>query len=545
MQESQISGNIVDVVQGTILPGTIHIQNGKITAIEKSNRRYNQTILPGLIDAHVHIESSMTLPSAFGAAASVHGTLGVVCDPHEIANVLGIAGIDYMLENAAKSPIEFHFGAPSCVPASQFETSGAILDADAVASLLTRTGIGYLSEMMNFPGVIHEDPQVMAKLQAAKRLGLPIDGHAPGLRGDDLRRYVAAGITTDHETLTLEEGREKIDLGMKIIIRSGSAADSLVELLPLLAEHPDMCMYCTDDQHPDSLKSGHIDRIVRKALKLAGKYGYSAMDVLRSATLNPVRHYGLKIGLLQPGDPADFIVIDDLDSFRVEQTFSRGRRIAENGRYLLPVEYSEPINRFHAKSIATPDIVVRSASGYIRVIEAIDHQVFTGSGTATVARNEPIQSDITRDLLKLVVVNRYFEASPAVAFVRNFGLKRGAIASCIAHDSHNIIAVGADDASICKAVNAVIEARGGISFASGEEIDILPLPVAGLMSVVSVDETAEDYLRLTNLVKDAGSTLESPFMTLSFMALTVIPELKLSDRGLFDGKSFRFCKLEA
>ncbi len=541
MQDFTLTANIVDVVQGTINPGTIHILDGIIRSIEPYHGSCDRTILPGLIDAHVHIESSMTLPAAFGAAAAVHGTLAVVCDPHEIANVMGIAGVEYMIANAKQSPVEFHFGAPSCVPASPFETSGAILDSDAVARLLKKKEIGYLSEMMNFPGVLSGDPEVMAKIAAAKELGLPIDGHAPGLRGDDLRKYIGAGISTDHETLTLEEGKEKISLGMKVIIRSGSAADSLSELLPLLNEHPEMCMFCTDDQHPDSLQKGHLDRIVRQAISS----GYSVMDVLRAATLNPALHYGLGVGLLQIGDPADFIEIDSLDSFQVLRTFARGNIIAEKGKYLLPVVFPEPINHFNTNPIATDDIVVRSTSERIRVIEAIDRQVFTGSGMASVEPGTTIEPDPSRDLLKLVVLNRYRHAAPAVAFVRKFGLKRGAIASSIAHDSHNIIAVGADDGSICRAINAIVDSRGGIAVATESILDILPLPVAGLMSTMTVAETAEGYQRLTAHAKALGSKLDAPFMTLSFMALTVIPDLKLSDRGLFDGKSFSFCGLEA
>ncbi len=541
MSRKQISGRIVDVVAGRIYTGILHFEEGIIKKIEPVNKVESQYILPGLVDAHVHIESSMCLPSAFGAAAACHGTLAAVCDPHEIANILGIEGIDYMIENASKSPVEFHFGAPSCVPASPFETSGSILDSGQVSLLLARPDIGYLSEMMNYPGVINGDPEVLRKIEAARRANKPIDGHSPGLRGDDLARYVAAGITTDHETLTLEEGREKIALGMKVILRSGSAADNLEELLPLLEESPEMCMFCTDDIHPDALKRGHIDRIIRKAIGA----GFSPMNIIRAATLNPVRHYGLKLGLLQEGDPADFIVVDHLDSFRVIRSYRNGEMIAENGRYLLPIQTSQPINRFSAREIATEGLEIRSTSKRIRVIQAIDRQVYTGSDFEAVEADAPILPNPGRDMLKLVVLNRYVDAKPAVAFVRGFGLRQGAIASSIAHDSHNIIAVGADDASICRAVNAVIAHRGGICASNDDGIDILPLPVAGLMSTKGVDETAAKYLRLSEKAREMGSELSAPFMTLSFMGLTVIPELKLSDRGLFDGKSFSFRRLEA
>lgn len=536
-----ISGNIVDLVRGAIFPGTIEVAAGRISSIHRDQERYQTFLLPGFVDAHVHVESSLLVPSEFSRLAVVHGTVATVSDPHEIANVLGMAGVEYMIENGRRTPFKFYFGAPSCVPATAFETAGAVLSASEVEQLLDRPEIGYLSEMMNFPAVISGDADVLRKLEMAHRRGKPVDGHAPGLRGDGLKAYAAAGISTDHECFTMEEALEKIERGMKIAIREGSAARNFDELVGLLAEHAGRCMFCSDDKHVDSLVVSHIDDLVRRAIRA----GYDPIQVLRCASLHPVRHYKLDVGLLQQGQPADFIEVTDLAELRVLKTFIDGRKVAEGGSSLIERVHTDAPNRFRALPVRPEEFRVGAGKGRLNVIEAIDHQLVTRRVQVEASvRNGEAVADPSRDLLKLAVVNRYRPSPPAVAFVRNFGLKRGAIASSVAHDSHNIIAVGATDEELAAAINLVIRHGGGLSAAAGGTVEeILPLPVAGLMTSEDGYETAERYTKLDRLAKELGSTLSSPYMTLSFMALLVIPALKLSDRGLFDGDRFDFIPL--
>jgi adenine deaminase len=468
----------------------------------------------------------------------VHGTVGSVSDPHEIANVLGLGGVRFMTGNGKKVPFKFYFGAPSCVPATGFETSGGSLGVEELDELLQSDDIYYLSEMMNFPGVVSGDDLVAQKLALAKKYGKPVDGHAPGLTGEAAEKYVQAGISTDHECYTLQEALEKIGYGMKILIREGSAARNFDALAKLIPEHFKMIMFCSDDKHPNDLVSGHINQLVKRAFDR----GYDKMKVLRCATLNPVRHYSLDAGLLQEGDAADFILVDDLENFRVLATYIDGRKVAENGKSLIPPVGIVSLNQFNAKPIKSTDLVVKAEGKRIRVIEAYDGQLVTGEVIADARiENDEVRSDPEHDILKIVVMNRYHPAPPAVAFIQGFGLKQGAIASSVAHDSHNIIAVGTDDAFIAAAINGVIHSKGGISVARGDELHVLPLPVAGIMSDEDGYKVAEKYQKLDELIKTKlKSSLKAPFMTLSFMALLVIPELKLSDRGLFDGRKFEF-----
>ncbi len=536
----KFSGQIVDVVAGSIFPGEMIVKDGRIADIRETSKADDHFILPGLVDAHIHIESSMLVPAEFARLAVVHGTVATVSDPHEIANVLGIKGVDYMIDNGNKTPFYFNFGAPSCVPATAFETAGASLGPAEIEQLLSRPEIRYLSEMMNYPGVLFHDPEVMEKIQIAKKHGKPADGHAPGLRGEDAKRYVGAGISTDHECFTYDEALDKIKLGMDILIREGSAAKNFDALIPLLGEFPEMIMFCSDDKHPDALVKGHINELVQKAIAL----GFKPMDVLRAATLNPVRHYNLENGLLQIGDSADFIIVNNLEDFEIRQTWIRGQKVAENGKTLLPSVHSDIINHFDCSYVNHQDFRVEAKGKRIKVIEVIDGQLITRHSIqqARIENNE-VLTDISRDILKIAVVNRYQNAAPAVAFVQNFGLKQGAIASTVAHDSHNIIAVGVDDASISMAVNLLIEHKGGISLVSDSKEMILSLPVAGLMSNKDGYEVAREYEMMDEETKTMGCTLGAPFMSLSFLALLVIPELKLSDKGLFDGKNFRFVEL--
>ncbi len=536
----QISGRIVDVVGGEVFKGVITVEDRRIAAVERSNQVDDQVVLPGFVDAHVHIESSMLPPAEFARLAVVHGTVGTVSDPHEIANVVGTEGIEWMIENGAQVPFKFAFGAPPCVPATEFETAGARVTAAEIEELFGRPEIRYLSEMMNFPGVLHEDADVMAKIAVAKRHGRVIDGHAPGLRGADAARYASFGISTDHECFTEAEARDKIEAGMSIIIREGSAAKNFDALIGLMREFPDRMMFCSDDKHPNDLVVGHIDQLVRRAIRR----GLDPIAVLRAASRNPVQHYSLPVGLLQPGDPADFIVADSLDDLTVLATYIDGDMVAYDGTSNIDRVEATAINRFAVKPIGVDDIRLPAGGKIVRAIHVIPGQLVTEARIvdATVKDGAAI-SDPARDVLKVVVVNRYAPASPATAFVTGFGLTAGALASSVAHDCHNIVAVGATDEDLVASINAVIEAGGGVAASRGPVRRIVPLPIAGLMSLGDGYRVAEDYEALDHEVKRWGTTLPAPFMSLSFLALLVIPELKLSDRGLFDGKRFAFTDL--
>jgi adenine deaminase len=527
-----ISGQLVDLRAREIYPAALTVFGGKIVAIARIEEAPGAFLIPGFVDAHVHVESSMLPPGEFARIAVRHGSVGSVSDPHEIANVLGVAGVEFMLAEAARTPFKFCFGAPSCVPATTFETAGAELDVVAVTALLARNDIGYLSEVMNWPGVLGGDPGMMAKIAAAKAVGKRVDGHAPGLRGEDARRYAAAGIETDHECFTLEEALEKIDAGMLIAIREGSAAKNFEALEPLLRTHPDRVMLCSDDVHPNSLVRGHVDRLVARAV--AG--GADVFDVLTAACLRPVEHYGLPIGLLRVGDAADFVVVEDLVDFRVRETWIDGACVARGGKSLVERrEVIEVVNRFESREIRADELAVDAVK--VNVIVARDGQLVTGAEVGAVGG---------ADVLKIVVVNRYAEAEPAVGFVRGFGLERGAIASSVAHDSHNVVAVGTTDAELASAINAVMRARGGICAVGGDVVELLPLEIAGLMATGDGDEVAAAYERVAEFATGTlGSGLRDPFMTLSFMALLVIPDLKLSDRGLFSGAAFEFVPVAA
>ena len=537
----KIEGQYVDIVGKNIFPAAITIHQGSIVSIEKIQSAPSVFLLPGFIDAHVHIESSMLIPSSFAKLAVTHGTIGTISDPHEIANVCGVEGIHYMIDNGKKVPFHFFFGAPSCVPATEFETAGAAIRSDAIATLLANKDIYYLSEMMNFPGVLFNDEEVMKKIAAAKKMGKPVDGHAPGLRGEEAKKYIEAGISTDHECFTMEEALDKLSYGMKILIREGSAAKNFEALFPLLDQFPDDIMLCSDDKHPDSLLEGHINDLCARAVAK----GMDTFNVLKAACINPVKHYQLPTGLLKEGDPANFIVIKNLIDFKVEQTYINGIKVAEKGKSLLPMIHEKTINQFNVQPLTEKDIKLELAdypeqNGRIPVIEAIDGQLITNCLWEEAKKKEnELVTDTEKDILKIVVYNRYHAAAPKMAFIKNFGFKSGAIASTVAHDSHNIIAVGVTDEAIITAINAVIKEQGGICCVQGAEIKVVGLPVAGLMSIKNPYEVAAAYTQIDRMAKSLGSQLGSPFMTLSFMALLVIPHLKLSDKGLFDGTAFK------
>ncbi len=532
-----ISGHLVDLAARRIFPAEVEIDGARIAGIREVESAPDRYLIPGFVDAHVHVESSMLPPAEFARIASRHGTVATVSDPHEIANVLGVEGVEFMLENAKQTPFKFCFGAPPCVPATAFESAGAALDVEAVTRLLARPDIGYLSEVMNWPGVLGGDPDMLGKIAAAKAAGKPVDGHAPGLRGEEARRYAAAGIETDHECYTLEEALDKIAAGMLISIREGSAARNFAALEPLLKTHPAHCMLCCDDVHPDALVKGHLNDLAARAVK----GGADVFDVLCAACVRPVEHYRLPVGLLRVGDAADFAIVEDLESFRVQETWIDGACVARDGRSLLPAVSAPPVNRFVPSTLEVSELASPHRGGEVQVIEAFDGQLITGHVCLDLAPENgsvPIRPDL--DILKIVVVNRYASAPPAVGFIRGFGLKRGAIASSVAHDSHNVVAVGASDAALCRAVNAVMAARGGVCATDGAGERLLPLEIAGLMSVLDGEEVAARYGEVAAFARTFGSPLRDPFMTLSFMALLVIPDLKMSDRGLFSGRRFEF-----
>ncbi|PRY86567.1 adenine deaminase [Mongoliibacter ruber] len=538
MKSFRISGQFVDIDNREISPVEIEVVDKTIASIRKLQKPADLPfLLPGFIDAHVHVESSMLVPSEFARLAVCHGTVATISDPHEIANVCGMEGINYMIDNGNKVPFKFYFGAPSCVPATPFETAGAEITASDINQLLERSEIVYLAEMMNWPGAVNRDPLVMEKIALAQKYGKPVDGHAPGLKGDLAKKYASAGISTDHECFTYEEGLDKAKLGMKIAIREGSAAKNFEALIDLIDVFPELIMFCSDDKHPDNLVESHINELVARAVAK----GKNLFDVLRAACLTPIQHYNLKVGKLRVGDPADFILVEDLREFKVKATYIDGQKVAENGKSLIGGIKNTLINNFNCLPKKPEDFHLPVKNNKVRVIEALDGQLITPTASGNIISKDDLAcANVDEDILKITVVNRYEDTTPSVAFIKNFGLKKGAIASSVGHDSHNIIAVGVDDESICRAVNLLIREKGGVSAVEGDRDMILPLPVGGIMSPEDGYKVAEAYTAIDKMSKDLGSELKSPFMTLSFMALLVIPELKLSDKGLFDGNKFEF-----
>ena len=537
----KLKGNIVDILNRRIFKGEVTIENGKIKNIEEKDCKENHYILPGFVDAHIHIESSMLVPSEFAKIAVKHGTVSTVSDPHEIANVLGVAGVEFMIENGKQTPFKFNFGAPSCVPATSFESAGAVIDSDDIKTLMANPDIKYLAEMMNYPGVIYDDAEVLKKIEWAKYYNKPIDGHAPGLRGDDLIKYISAGISTDHECFTYDEALEKLQKGMKVIIREGSAAKNFEALIDLLPEHYKNMMLCSDDKHPDDLLLGHINQLCSRAVAK----GVDVFKVLQAACINPVEHYNLDVGLLKGGDDADCIIVEDLKDFKTLQTYINGELVYDNGISKIKHVEFENLNNFNTDKKEVSDFRFTSNTKQIRVIECMDGELVTNEifENATI-KDGNLVSNTKTDILKMVVVNRYQNEKPAIAFIKNFGLNEGAIASSVGHDSHNIIAVGVSDEAIYKAVNLLIENEGGICAVSHKKEKVVALPVAGIMSDKSAEVIGKQYSELDKMAKQLGSKLHAPYMSLSFMALLVIPSLKLSDKGLFDGSTFKFTNLE-
>ena len=536
-----VKGNIVDILNKRIFKGEVCVEDGQISAIREVNHEVENYILPGFVDAHIHIESSMVVPSEFAKIAVLHGTVATVSDPHEIANVLGVQGVDFMIENGKKVPLKFNFGAPSCVPATSFESAGAVINADDIKLMMENPDINYLAEMMNYPGVLLDDEEVLQKIEHAKNNNKPIDGHAPGLRGDDVTKYIAAGISTDHECFRYDEALEKLQKGMKILIREGSAAKNFEALIDLLPEHYNNMMFCSDDKHPDDLLLGHINQLCERAVAK----GMDVFKVLQAACVNPVKHYNLEVGLLQVGDPADFILVDNLKEFNVLETYINGELVAKNGKSFVKSVPFEVLNNFNTDIKKVADFRLASSSKKIRVIEALDGELVTNQIAAdSLIVDGNLVSNTATDVLKMTVVNRYKNETPSIAFIKNFGIKEGAIASSVGHDSHNIIAIGVSDEAICKAVNLIIENKGGVCAVTKTTEKVVALPVAGIMSDQPAEIIGNAYAALDAMAKEMGSTLRAPYMSLSFMALLVIPSLKLSDKGLFDGNTFKFTSLE-
>jgi len=537
-----LQGKIVDIQNRRIYKGEVIIKAGIIVSIIEKEHAVNNYILPGFIDAHIHIESSMLVPSEFAKLAVKHGTVSTVSDPHEIANVLGVNGVAFMIENGKQTPFKFNFGAPSCVPATSFESAGAVIDSEDIKTLMANPDIKYLAEMMNYPGVLFDDEEVLKKITWAKHNNKPIDGHAPGLRGDAITKYIATGISTDHECFTYEEALEKLQKGMKVIIREGSAAKNFNALIDLLPEHFENMMFCSDDKHPDDLLLGHINQLCARAISK----GIDVFKVLQVACINPIKHYNLDLGTLQIGDTADCIIVEDLNDFKTLQTYINGTLVYDNGSVNIPNVAFENLNNFNCDKKEISDFKFESSAKKIRVIECNDGELVTNKIiTDSLIDNGNLVSNTETDVLKMTVVNRYNNAEPAIAFIKNFGLKEGAIASSVGHDSHNIIAVGVSDEAICKAVNAIIEVKGGICAVNNSEEKTVALPVAGIMSDQNGETIGKQYAALDTMAKQMGSTLHAPYMSLSFMALLVIPSLKLSDKGLFSGEKFEFVGLEA
>ena len=533
----KIKANYVDIKNRTIFPSQIVIEGSKIISVTKIEETLSTFVLPGFIDAHIHIESSMLVPSEFARVAVTHGTVATISDPHEIANVLGVKGVEFMLSNADKVNFNFNFGVSPCVPATSFETSGATLDSSSVKELLKNPKLNHLGEVMAFPSVVNDDHEIMAKINAAKELNIPIDGHAPFLSGEYLKKYINVGISTDHEASSYEEAKEKLALGMKILIREGSAAKNYEALCALIPEYSDKLMFCSDDKHPNDLLNGHINELVVRSLKK----GYDLFDVLKIACVNPKEHYSLDVGQLRVGDKADFIEVSDLESFTTLRSFINGELVSENGESKIESVKIEPINNFHASITRATDFAFESGCETVEVIQAIDHELFTLEKRYHTHEDGVFCVNLEEDILKIIVLNRYEKSQPTVAFINGFNLKKGAIASSVAHDSHNIIAVGCSDEEISRAVNLLVGSKGGVSAVDGDNSLLLPLSIAGIMSDDDAFKVASKYAEIDEFSKESlGSTLSAPFMTLSFMALLVIPEIKLSDKGLFDGREFHF-----
>ncbi len=537
-----IKGNLVDVVKDKMYPATVYIENGIIAKVEENNESYSTYILPGIIDSHIHIESTLLTPEHYAREAVRHGVIGAVADPHEIANVLGTKGVDFMIENGNRTPFYFWFGAPSCVPSTPLEPAGAKLGPEEIEELLSRKDVHFLAEMMDYPGVIGSEKEVMSKIASANKHGKPIDGHAPMMSSSDVKQYAAAGISTDHECTTVEEAIEKMSLGMKVLIREGSAARNFDALHPIIASHPRQVMFCCDDMPAETLLEDYLPGSIRKAIG----YGYNPLDVIRCASMNVAKHYAIPAGMLQEGDSADFIEIDSLSTFNILKTVIKGNVVFDqNEAAPSPLDSTvEVINRFDCEKISIEEIQVKATGKRIKVIDCVCGDLLTETHLSTPkTENGYIISNPEEDVLKLVAINRYCPKEISVGFIRGIGIKNGAMATSISHDNHNLVVVGVSDADIVKATNLLIENKGGMVVTSGNKTEVLQLEIAGLMTHRPAKTVAHIQEQIKSLVSEMGSELEDPFLTLSFMSLIVIPKIKLSSKGLFDVTKFEFTSL--
>jgi adenine deaminase len=517
----EIHGKLVDIHKRKIFPATVTVEKGVITAIERNSHRGELFILPGFVDAHIHIESSLLPPSEFARLAVRHGTVATVSDPHEIGNICGISGVEWMLDNALEVPFKFSFAAPSSLPAKE------------VQELLIRPDVALLGQIDKGWKVLEKDPELMEKIAYAQRVRKPIDGYAPRLFGEDVKGYLAAGITTDSSCTTLSEAREKRTLGLKILVVEGSASKNFETLLPLLGQDPEGCMLCSDHLHAKDLLRGHMNLIIKRALEK----GFDLFEILRIATKNPIEHYKLDVGMLRVGDPADLILVEDLTSLRVLETYIDGACVFKEETLMPKIEVTK-INRFNARMTKPEDFAIQPQEGELNVIELADNQMLTKcSSFIPKIEGGLVTTDVARDLLKIALVNRYNKAPPVVGFLHGFGLKRGAIATTISHDEHHILAVGTTDEDLASAINVLIAEKGGIALAHQGKIDLLPLPIAGLMSALEAQEVATHYENLQEGAKALGCPLKAPFMTLSFLTHQSLPSLRMSPEGLYDVRS--------
>lgn len=582
MVQKVITAMYLEVEFGDVYPGEIIIENGyfkeviPIACDDESllDLDYDGILIPGFIDSHIHIESSKLTPTNFAKTVLPNGTTSVIADSHEIANVLGIEGVDFMVENGKDIPFDFYFAAPSCVPATTFETSGATLTVEDIEKLLSREEFVALGEMMNFPGVISGDEEVIRKLEIAQEKAKVIDGHAPLLNGEDLDKYISYGISTDHECSNIEEAFEKKNKGMKIMVREGSSAKNMEALLKEnnrlnywieyeqagndvdttldenLSNSP-FDFLVSDDINAKDLLNGHLNILVKKAVE----YGLSVTEAIKMVTLNPAKHYGLNSGEIAPDKIANFSLVDNLEDLNVKKVWVHGELVAEDGKSLFESEDCELLNNFKLTQVNAEDFnpkfekvdnggSLMSQSTTVNIMVATNGELITDRIAEDLfVENNVIQPNIKRDILKITVLDRYGEGNITNGFIKGFGLKKGAIASSVAHDSHNVVVVGTSSEDMAKAVNLIVENKGGVVAVSDESEEVLPLPIAGLMSNKDSDYVAGKLQDLLDFTKELGCSLDSPFMTLSFMALLVIPSLKISDKGLFDLTEFSFVNL--
>jgi len=525
-----LRGNILNVFTGDIYPAEIIIEDGIIKMVRKIKADFDGILLPGFIDSHTHIESSLMTPSSFAEATIPHGTTAVISDPHEIANVMGLEGIDFMIDDSKRVPLKFFFTAPSCVPATEFETAGAKIGINEIRTLLERDDIVALGEMMDFPGVISENPEVIKKIEVAREACKPIDGHAPLLSGDDLCKYVEKGISTDHESVYAEEAREKKELGMKIMIREGSSAKNLQDLASMGGD-----FLVSDDIEPRDLIEGHMNAILRKAVE----YGIDEVEAVRMVTINPADHYSLDFGAIAPGRSADIVLVDNLKNFTVKKVFIDGRLVAKDGKRLFKIRGEErtPLQgKIRIKDLEPSRLEIQAPGNKarVRIINVFDGQIITSESAQELPSIDGIIQPLPEDdILKASVIDRYGHGNIGNGFVKGFGIQEGALASTVAHDSHNLIVVGTSTDYMMEAID-VLKGVGGLVAVAPDEYIHLKLPVAGLMSHERVNILAYKARQLNDFVADMGSSLSNPFMTMSFLSLLVIPRLRLSDKGLFN-----------